>query len=91
MSKYDKWATEDLGDYLSDYHKDTYGFRYRGAYDRASFIAELERIDAYHTTMKATFAGRETLRCEGWYIEETEPELIQQALWLLQEREREIA
>ena len=88
MSKYENLTTDDLGDYLSDYHKDTFGFRFRGPFDRATLIAKLTSLDAYHVSMRETFASRETLRSEGWHIVETDPAFIQQAIWLEQERAR---
>ena len=42
-----------------------------------------DRIDK----MKETFAGREELRERGWVIDEVEPELIEQAKWLEEERQ----
>ena len=90
MSNYDSYTTDELGTYLSDYHKDTYGFRPRhdGLHsNRARMIQMLEDLDSYHENMHKTFAGRETLRVAGWIVEETDPVYIQQAKWLKEERD----
>ena len=92
MSKYELMDTDELGNYLSDYHKDTHGFRPRieGLYqNRELMIKMLKDLDAYFVRMKETFSGREQLRSEGWSIPETDPDLIQQAKWLQEERDRQ--
>ena len=90
-SKWASYSTDDLGNYLSDYHKEVYGFRprYEGLYDdRQKMIDMLDMLDLDMETARQTFAGRERLREEGWYVEETDPELIQHAKWLAEERQR---
>ena len=91
-SKWDSYSTDELGSYLSDYHKEIHGFRprYEGLYeDRARMIKMLDQLNSYMDRLRETFAGREQLRQEGWHIEETDPVYIQQAKWLKEERERE--
>lgn len=88
---YDVMSTDELGNLLSDYYKDVHGFRPRqeGLYsDRTRMIEMLNGLDAHMEHMKSTFAGREQLREDGWNIPETDPELIQQAKWLQEERDR---
>lgn len=90
MSKYDQMDNDELGNLLSDYHKDVYGFRprYEGLYsDRTRMIEMLNGLDAHMERMKETFAGREQLREDGWFVEETDPELAKHAEWLARERE----
>ena len=94
MSTYANWDMNELGDWASDFHKDVHGFRPRGEglfESRERLIALLESLDAHMDSMKETFAGRESLRADGWIVDETEPELIQQAKWLKEERDAELA
>jgi hypothetical protein len=90
------FSVEELQGYYSDFHKDLNGFRPRGAtekqWENKQFL--VTQINLLHNQMdqlKQTFDGREQLREQGWIIEETDPELAQQAQWLAQEREREQA
>ena len=78
LAQYD---VEQLQSYLSDFHKDFFGFRPRYAtpeqwrsreYLEASINAIHDAMDA----MKKTFSGREELRANGWVIDETEFEDI---------------
>jgi hypothetical protein len=84
---------DELCDTLSDYHKEVHGTRLRlyveDQSNREIVIQELEALDAHLERMKQTFEGREQLRCEGWHVPEAEPELIQRAQWLKEERDRE--
>jgi pyridoxine/pyridoxamine 5'-phosphate oxidase len=87
---------EELQGYYSDFHKDFYGFRPRGAdveqwSSKQYLVEQINMIHNHIDQMKETFEGREQLREQGWIIEETDPELAQQAVWLAQEREREQA
>jgi hypothetical protein len=90
------FSVEELQGYYSDFHKDFYGFRPRGA-DLEQWTSKeylVEQINSVHLTMdslKETFEGREQLREQGWIIKEPDTELAQQARWLAQEREREQA
>ncbi len=90
MSSYDLMSTDELSSFYSDYFKDTHGFRPRFAYSttRADYINLITELDNHFLRMKETFAGRETLREQGWVIPETDPEYIQRAEWLKQERDR---
>ena len=91
LSKYQSMTMEELGSYVSDYHKDVHGFRPRGDglyANRDALIAILEGLDAYMASRRSTFAGREAMRAEGWHVLETEPELIQQSIWIAEERDR---
>lgn len=90
------FSVEELQGYYSDFHKDFYGFRPRGANEEqwSSKQYLVDQINSIHDCMdqlKTTFAGREQLRESGWIIEETDTELSQQAHWLAQERERTLA
>ena len=77
MSDFDGMSVDELQSYFSDFHKDYYGFRPRFATpeqwrDRNWLI---ESIDAIHDAMdelKKTPEGRESLRAEGWVIDEKE-------------------
>ena len=76
-----QYSVEELQSYLSDFHKDFFGFRPRYATPEQWRSREyLEAsINAIHNTMdkmKETRAGRDELRANGWVVEETEEELI---------------
>ena len=93
----------ELGSYFSDFHKDLYGFRprhmalcacdYKTRDDLIQALADVrEEIQSLKTHLKeqqATFDGRERLREDGWYIEETEPELIEKARLLAEKRKED--
>jgi len=80
----------DLGSFYSDFHKDVYGYRPRSMAlcacdypDHASLVEAMSHLDRltrdlqdYMEARKSTFEGRETLRSEGWHIEETDPQYI---------------
>ena len=80
----------DLASFYSDFHKDVYGVRPRSMTlcacdypDHASLVEAMGHLDRlvqglqdYMTAMKSTFEGRETLRSEGWHIEETDPSYV---------------
>jgi hypothetical protein len=90
------FSVEELQGYYSDFHKDFYGFRPRGASEsqwssKEFLVAQINSIHDQMDQLKLSFTGREQLREQGWIIEETDPELAQQAVWLAQEREREQA
>ena len=94
--KFTEFSVEELQGYYSDFHKDFYGFRPRGAdvaqwNSKEFLVAQINSIHNHMDQLKQTFAGREQLREQGWIIEETDPELAQQARWLAQERERKLA
>jgi cephalosporin-C deacetylase-like acetyl esterase len=85
-------TVEELQSYYSDFHKDYYGFRPHTGNadswtDRSYLVFKINAIHRAIDTLKLTFSGREELRTQGWSVEETTPELIQQAEWLKQERE----
>jgi hypothetical protein len=89
-----EYSYADLCDTLSDYHKEVYGVRCRmfceDESNREQVIAELESLDSYMEIMRSTFAGREQLRSEGWYIEETDAMLAEQARLLAEQRDTEL-
>ena len=93
--EFKEFSVEELQGYYSDFHKDYYGFRPRGFgtpeqwNDRDWLIAQIEQIHNSMDSMKSTFEGRESLREQGWLVEETDPELAKQAKWLADERKRE--
>ena len=75
MNELNKMTVDELQGYFSDFHKDYYGFRPRFAtpeqWQNRDWL--LEHINAIHDDMdarKATPEGRESLRAEGWRIEE---------------------
>jgi hypothetical protein len=72
-------SIDQLQSYYSDFHKDFYGWRPRGATPEQWTDREflVDRINAIHTAMdvmKASPAGREQLRADGWVVDE--PEVI---------------
>lgn len=76
-----QYTVDELQSYLSDFHKDFFGFRPRYATPEQWRSREyLEAsINAIHNTMdkmKETFSGREELRRNGWVIDEAEFDAI---------------
>lgn len=71
-------SVDELQSYLSDFHKDFYGFRPRGIYTPAEWenpsvlIDAINRIHDAMDAMKKTPEGRAELRANGWVIEEKE-------------------
>ena len=73
----EQYSVEELQSYLSDFHKDFFGFRPRYATPEQWRSREyLEAsINAIHNTMdkmKETAEGRAELRAAGWVIEEAD-------------------
>ena len=92
LSKYHSMTMEELGSYVSDYHKDVHGFRPRGdgLYgNRDALILIAEGLDAYMAARRSTFSGRESMRADGWYVLETDPVMIQRSIWIAEERDRQ--
>lgn len=92
MKTYQSMDLCELGGYVSDYHKEIHGFRPRGEglyASREALVDLAESLDRYMAARRETFAGRETMRAEGWLVLETDPELIQQSIWLAEERDRQ--
>ena len=70
-------TVDDLQSYYSDFHKDFYGWRPRGAtpeqwQDRGFLVDQINAIHDALDAMKKTFSGREQLRAEGWVVDEAE-------------------
>lgn len=68
-------TVDDLQSYYSDFHKDFYGWRPRGAtpeqWSNRGYL--VEHINAIHDAldaMKKTESGRAELRSAGWVIED---------------------
>jgi hypothetical protein len=81
LAQYD---VEELQSYFSDFHKDFYGMRPRFATpeqwrSREWLEASINAIHDTMDTMKETPAGRAELRANGWVIEETDFDIIEQA------------
>jgi cephalosporin-C deacetylase-like acetyl esterase len=94
--KFTDFSAEELQGYYSDFHKDFYGFRPRGATEeqwasKEFLVAQINLLHNQMDQLKETFEGREQLREQGWIIKEPDTELAQHARWLAQEREREQA
>jgi hypothetical protein len=76
-----QYTVEELQSYLSDFHKDFFGFRPRYATpeqwrSREYLEASINAIHNTMDTMKKTFSGREELRANGWIVDEAEFEDI---------------
>ncbi len=76
-------SVDELQGIYSDFHKDFYGWRPRGAtpeqwVSREFLVARINAIHDDMDAMKATPAGREELRRAGWVIDD-EPEVINPA------------
>jgi hypothetical protein len=79
-----QYNVEELQGYFSDFHKDFFGFRPRYATPEQWRSREyLEAgINAIHDTMdrmKETAEGRRELRANGWVIEESDFDVMEQA------------
>lgn len=79
-----QYNVEELQGYFSDFHKDFFGFRPRYATPEQWRSREwLEAaINAIHNTMdrmKETPEGRRELRANGWVIEESDVDVLEQA------------
>jgi len=79
-----QYNLEQLQGYFSDFHKDFFGFRPRYATPEQWRSREyLEAgINAIHNTMdkmKLTVEGRAELRRQGWVIEESDFDVVEQA------------
>jgi hypothetical protein len=77
-------SVEELQSYLSDFHKDFYGFRPRSATpeqwrDRAYLEASINAIHDTMDSMKETPEGRAELRSQGWVINESDFDVLEQA------------
>jgi hypothetical protein len=77
MSHFDGMDVEELQSYFSDFHKDYYGFRPRFATpeqwrNRDWLIEQINGIHDDFDARKETPEGRESLRAEGWIIDEKE-------------------
>ena len=77
-------SVEELQSYLSDFHKDFFGFRPRYATpeqwrDREYLEASINAIHNQMDRMKETPAGRAELRSQGWVVEESDFDVLEQA------------
>lgn len=80
----DTLTVDDLQSYFSDFHKDFYGFRPRSATPEEWRSAEWLKasITAIHDAMdhmKSTPEGRRELRRQGWVVESTDIDVLEQA------------
>lgn len=81
MNHLSQYSVDELQSYLSDFHKDYFGFRPRYATpeqwrDREYLEASINAIHNQMDAKKLTFEGREELRAAGWVVDEPEPEII---------------
>lgn len=77
MNHLSQYSVDELQSYLSDFHKDYFGFRPRYATpeqwrDREYLEASINAIHDAMDAKKSTFKGREELRAAGWVIDEDE-------------------
>jgi hypothetical protein len=80
----DTLSVDDLQSYFSDFHKDYYGFRPRFATPEEWRDAEWlkQQITYIHDEMdhmKTTPEGRAELRRQGWVVEESDIDMLEQA------------
>ena len=79
-----QYTVTELQSYLSDFHKDFFGFRPRYATpkqwrDREYLEAGINAIHNTMDKMKETAEGRAELREAGWVVEETDFDVLEQA------------
>ena len=82
-SDFAELTVDDLQSYYSDFHKDFYGWRPRGATpeqwtNREFLVAQINGIHDALDAMKTTPEGRAQLRRDGWVVED-EPEVVDPA------------
>jgi hypothetical protein len=75
IDKFEEYDIYGLQSYYSDFHKDFYGYRPRlhtteQWYNRDWLVHEINSLHDSFDKLKATPAGREQLRQNGWYIED---------------------
>lgn len=74
---------QEIASQYSDMYKDVYGFRPRHAIDswsEADYTKAIQELTAGLERRASTFEGREALREEGWWYNETDPELQRKAI-----------
>jgi hypothetical protein len=79
-----QYNVEELQGYFSDFHKDFFGFRPRYATpeqwrDREYLEAAINAIHDTMDRMKETYNGRCELRANGWVVEESDFDVVEQA------------
>jgi predicted deacylase len=79
-----QYNVEELQSYLSDFHKDFFGFRPRYATpeqwrDREYLEAAINAIHNTMDEMKETLEGRAELRAQGWEVNESDFDVLEQA------------
>jgi hypothetical protein len=79
-----QYNIEELQSYLSDFHKDFFGFRPRYATpkqwrDREYLEAGINAIHNSMDAMKETPEGRKELRAAGWEVNESDFDVLEQA------------
>jgi hypothetical protein len=78
-------SVDELQGYYSDFHKDFYGFRPRSIgtpedwRNREWLETQINRIHDAMDKMKETPEGRRELRSQGWVIEESDFDVLEQA------------
>ena len=79
-----QYNVEELQGYFSDFHKDFYGMRPRFATpeqwrSRDWLETSINAIHDVMDKMKETAEGRAELRSQGWVIEESDFDVLEQA------------
>jgi hypothetical protein len=64
---YDAMSTQALADYVSDYHKDFYGFRFHSN-DREELLKVVRQLDSQLHKAQSTPEGRAELRLNDWIV-----------------------
>ena len=82
---------EEMQSAYSDFYKDMYGFRPALPKSIAACEAGIASLKNELARKAESFAGRMSLRYEGWNCPpESDPELAKQCAWLMAENEREM-
>ena len=79
-----QYSVEELQGYFSDFHKDFYGTRPRFATpaqwrNREWLETSINNIHDAMDKMKLTREGRDELRANGWVVEESDFDVLEQA------------
>lgn len=64
---YDSMSTQALANYVSDYHKDFYGFRFHSN-DREELLKVVRQLDSQLKKAQSTPEGRAELRLNDWVV-----------------------
>jgi hypothetical protein len=77
MMSYNEMSVEELGSFVSDFHKDLYGFRPRHIdfNNKEELVRAANKLDDEYESMRGSPEGRQNLRDMGWVVPEEKEEV----------------